>query len=185
MIRIGDFSKLSCVTVKTLRFYDEVGLLKPVQVDQFTGYRYYEHGQLPRLHRILALRDLGFSIESIGQLLEHELGAAQIHGMLLLRQAEIKQKVAEEEERLKRVTSWLSQIEQEEKVSEYDVVLKNVEPIRVASVRAVVPTPPDQGSLWGELEKYLAINKVHASGVCFSLYHDEEYKERDWDIEVC
>lgn len=185
MIRIGDLSKLSCVTVKTLRFYDEMGLLKPVKVDSFTGYRYYDYDQLPRLHRILALRDLGFSIESIAHLLDQGLNAEQIRGMLLLRQAEIQQKVVDEKERLQRVTSWLSQIEQEEKVSIYDVLLKNVEPIRVASVRGVVPTPPDQGSMWGELGRYLASQRVRAEGVCFSLYHDDEYKERDWDIEVC
>ena len=185
MIRIGDFSKLSCVTVKTLRFYDEMGLLKPVQVDPFTGYRYYSYDQLPRLHRILALRDLGFSIESIGQLLEQALGAEQIHGMLLLRQAEIRDKMAEEEQRLQRVTAWLSQIEQEDKVSEYDVVIKSAEPIRVASVRGIVPTPPDQGVLWCELEDYLNSQKVKAVGTCLSLYHDDEHIENNWDVEVC
>lgn len=185
MIRIGDFSKLSCVTVKTLRFYDEMGLLKPVRVDPSTGYRYYEFAQLPRLHRILALRDLGFSIESIRPLLEQDLGAEQIRGMLLLRQAEIRQKVTEEGERLERVTSWLSQIEQEDKVSEYDVVIKSMEPVRVASIRAVVPTPPNQGQLWVELGQYLGRNRAHLTGLCFSLYHDEEHKEDNWDIEVC
>jgi DNA-binding transcriptional MerR regulator len=185
MIRIGDFSKLSCVTVKTLRFYDEMGLLKPVKVDPFTGYRYYSYDQLPRLHRILALRDLGFSIESIGQLLEHSLGAEQIHGMLLLRQAEIRDKVVEEEQRLQRVTAWLSQIEQENSMSEYTVVIKSVEPIRVASVRGVVPTPPDQGTLWCDLGTYLEAQKVKPVGVCFTLYHDDEHRESDWDVEVC
>ena len=70
MIRIGDFSKLSRVSIKALRLYDEMGLLKPVDVDRFTGYRYYEFDQLPRLYRILALKDLGFSLEEIGRLLE-------------------------------------------------------------------------------------------------------------------
>lgn len=63
MIRIGDFSKLSRVSIKALRFYDEMGLLKPISVDRFSGYRFYEYNQLPRLHRILALKDLGFSLE--------------------------------------------------------------------------------------------------------------------------
>ena len=62
MIRIGDFSKLSRVSVKTLRYYDEMGLLKPLYVDRFTGYRFYEYHQLLRLNRILALKDLGFSL---------------------------------------------------------------------------------------------------------------------------
>ena len=65
MIKIGSFSKLSLVPVKTLRYYDEIGLLKPVEVDRFTAYRYYSVDQLPRLNRILALKDLGFSLEHI------------------------------------------------------------------------------------------------------------------------
>ena len=75
MIRIGDFSKLSRVSIKTLRYYDEMGLLKPIEVDRFTGYRYYEFDQLPRLYRILALKDLGFSLEEIGRLLKSGLSA--------------------------------------------------------------------------------------------------------------
>lgn len=185
MIRIGDFSKLSRVTIKTLRFYDETGLLKPVRVDPFTGYRYYEFSQLPRLHRILALKDLGFSLEEIGRLLESELPVEQLRGMLTLRQAEIRQRVRDEAERLERVDIWLRQIEQENTMSKYDVVIKKVEPIRVASVRGVVPTPPEQGGLWNELENYLAAQRVRPAGACFSLYHDEEHKEREWDIEVC
>jgi len=63
MFKIGEFSKLSQVTVKTLRYYDEIGLLKPAEVDRFTSYRYYSVDQLPRLNRILALKDLGLSLE--------------------------------------------------------------------------------------------------------------------------
>jgi DNA-binding transcriptional MerR regulator len=185
MIRIGDFSKLSRVSVKTLRFYDEMGLLKPIEVDRFTGYRYYEFDQLPRLYRILALKDLGFSLEEIGHLLEGELSTEQMRGMLTLRQAEIRQRVEEETARLERVETWLRQIEQEDFMSKYDIVIKKVEPMKVVSVRGVVPRPPDQSSLWQELGKYLAQQHVRTSGACFALYHDEEYKDRDWDIEVC
>lgn len=185
MIRIGDFSKLSRVTVKTLRYYDQVGLLKPARVDEFTGYRYYTYEQLPRLNRILTLKDLGFSLEEIGQLLIADLSVDQMRGMLKLRQVEIKQRVRDEMERLKQVEARLSQIEQEDKMSKYDVVLKKVEPLRVAALRGVVPTPPDQGRLWHELEGYLAQKSARPVGACLSLYYDEEYKEKDWDIEVC
>jgi DNA-binding transcriptional MerR regulator len=185
MIRIGDFSKLSRVSIKTLRFYDEMDLLKPVGVDHFTGYRYYEFNQLPRLHRILALKDLGFSLDEIGRLLEGDLPAEQMRGMLKLRQAEIRQTVREEAGRLERVDLWLRQIEQEDNMSKYDVVIKKVESIQVASVRGVVPTPPEQGGLWTELEGYLAGKHVRPQGPCFSLYHDSEHKEHDWDVEVC
>ncbi len=78
MIRIGDFSKLSRVSVKALRYYDEVDLLKPIEVDPVTGYRYYELAQLQRLNRILALKDMGFSLQEIGQLLADDLTPEQI-----------------------------------------------------------------------------------------------------------
>ncbi len=184
MIRIGDFSKLSRVTVKTLRYYDEMGLLHPVEVDPYTGYRYYEYNQLPRLHRILALRDLGFHLEEIARFLDEGLSSQQIHGMLLLRQAEIRQAMHDEEERLQRVASLLHQIDLEDNMSEYAVVMKAVEPIRIASVRGVVRLPSEQGSLWEELGATLGRNHVKPVGPCFSLYHDKETKEFDWDIEV-
>jgi DNA-binding transcriptional MerR regulator len=185
MIRIGDFSKLSRVSVKTLRFYDEMGLLKPIEVDRFTGYRYYEFDQLATLYRILALKDLGFSLEEIGRLLDGDLSAEQMRGMLKLRKAEIRQRVQEEVERLERVERWLRQIEQENSMSKYDVVIKKVEPTRVASVRGVVPAPPDQGSLWEELMGHLGRQGARMIGPPMAIYHDGEFKERDWDIEVC
>jgi len=185
MIRIGDFSKLSRVSVKTLRFYDEIDLLKPVEVDTFTGYRYYEFSQLAHLNRILALKDLGFPLDEIRNLLEDGLSVEQLRGMLKLREAESRQKVREETERLKRIEARLKQIEQELVMPKYEVVIKKIEPFKVASLRGIVPAPPDQGSLWRELEGYLALHRVRPLGPCLSLYHDDEYKEQDWDIEVC
>ncbi len=185
MIRIGDFSKISLVSVKTLRYYDELGLLKPVQVDPFTGYRMYEFHQLERLHRILALKDLGFSLEEIGQLLGENVTSEQMRGMLKLRRAEARQRVQEEAERLDRVEARLNQIEEEDYMSTYEVVIKRIEPLRVAALRAVVPTPPEQGALWEELGGYLASQHARSVEPCFTLYHDEGYKERDWDVEVC
>ncbi len=185
MIRIGDFSKLSRIPIKTLRYYDDVGLLKPVRVDDLTGYRYYDHVQLTRLNRILALKDLGFSLEQIGRLLDAGLSTDQMRGMLILRQTEIRERVQEEMERLQRVEARLKQIEEENNMSKYDVVVKAVEAVRVASVRGVVPTPPDQGSLWQELGRYLEEHAAKTVQPCFSLYHDDENKEHEWDVEVC
>jgi DNA-binding transcriptional MerR regulator len=186
MIRIGDFSKLSRVSVKTLRYYDEMGLLTPVSVDRSTGYRYYEYDQLPLLYRILALKDLGFSLEEIGRLLEEDLSAEQMRGMLRLRQSEIRQRVREEAERLERVERWLRHIEQEDSMSRYDVVIKKIEAVKAASIRDVVPSPPDQGALWGELMGAFERQKgARMIGPPMAVYHDGEFKERDWDIEVC
>ena len=185
MLKIGDFSKLCRVPVKTLRYYDEMGLLEPVQVDRFTGYRYYSIDQLPRLHRILALKDLGLSLEQIGQLLEEELPPAQLRGMLRLKRTEIQERMDQERARLARVEARLRQIEQEDTMPTCDVVIKKIEPQWVASIRDVVPTPPDQGHLWGELEAFLSQRQAISTQPCLTLYHDPEYKERDWDLEVC
>ena len=182
MIRIGLFSKLSQVPVKTLRYYDEIGLLEPAEIDSFSGYRYYSVTQLPRLNRILALKDLGLSLNQIAQLLTEELPIEQLRGMLRLKQVEIQQRMGQEEEKLARVAARLRQIEQENKMSNYDVVIKKVEPQRIASVRDVIPSYPEQGHLWQELETVLDRSKIKSTGPCLTLYHSDEPKI---DAEVC
>src|SRR5690242_7307675 len=100
MFRIGDFSRLSLVPVSALRYYDELGLLKPVKVDPVSGYRYYSATQLTRLNRLLALKDMGLSLEQIARLLDKELTPEQIRGMLKLKQAELRQQLEEGQIRL-------------------------------------------------------------------------------------
>jgi DNA-binding transcriptional MerR regulator len=185
MIRIGEFSRISQVSIKTLRFYDEVGLLHPTRVDDFTGYRYYTFSQLARLHRILALKEMGFPLEQIGRLLDDEVSPEQLRGMLKARRAEIQSHLDEEMERLARVEARLKQIEEENVMSQIEVVIKKVEPQQIASVRDIIPTYSEQGGLWGELEGYLAMQRVRPTGPCLTIYHDDEYKERDVDAEVC
>jgi DNA-binding transcriptional MerR regulator len=185
MFKIGDFSKLSQVSVKALRYYDEMGLLKPMQVDRFTGYRYYAAEQLLQLNLILTLKDLGLSLEQIAGLLEEGLPPAQLQGMLHMKRAEIRGRVQEEEERLKRVEARLRQIEGEGKMSAYNVLIKRVEPLRAACLRDTVPTYGDQGPLWGELEACLARQGVRPAAPCLTVYYDTEYRERDVDLEVC
>jgi effector-binding domain-containing protein len=108
-----------------------------------------------------------------------------MRGMLKLRRAEIRQKVEEEAERLERVERWLRQIEQEDSMSKYDVVIRKIEATKVASVRGVVPTPPDQRVLWDDLMTFLNQKGARMIGPPQAIYHDPEFKERDWDIEVC
>jgi DNA-binding transcriptional MerR regulator len=86
MFRIGDFSRMAQVTIRTLRLYDEMALLKPAHIDRFTDYRYYTIEQLPRLNRILAMKDMGFSLEEITRLLDGNLPTAQLWEMLSQKQ---------------------------------------------------------------------------------------------------
>jgi effector-binding domain-containing protein len=80
---------------------------------------------------------------------------------------------------------WFRQTAQEEFMAKYDIVIKKVEPMRVVSVRAVIPKPPDQSLLWRELGSYLARQRIHPKGTCLALYHGGESGDCDWDIEVC
>jgi DNA-binding transcriptional MerR regulator len=127
MFRIGDFAKLAQVTPKTLRLYDRLGLLKPAIVAPTTDYRYYTLDQLPRLNRILALKALGFSLEQIARMLNRSLPASELRGMLHLKQAELEQHARETLEQLARVEARLKQIELEDMMPDYEVVLKKIQ----------------------------------------------------------
>jgi len=185
MIKIGNFSKLSQVSVKTLRYYDELGLLKPVRVDRANGYRYYSAVQLPRLQRILALKDLGLSLQQIGTLLDGDLPAEQVVGMLRRRQVELQQEIGENQAMLARVEARLRHFEQENTMPENEVALKSVPAMWVVSVRGTVPTYPAQSSLWEQLLEAMGEANIPTIEPCFTLDHDEEHKESDHDLEVC
>jgi len=180
MLRIGDFSSLSQVTIKTLRYYDDQGLLHPAHVDALTGYRYYAVSQLPRLHRILALRDLGFSLDQIGGILNDGVTAEQLRGMLLLRQVEQQAKVEEEQSRLARLRARLSLIEKEQAMS-HDVILKQIPAQWIASVRETIPTYTSISALYGEVRAALPPGSFSMS---VALWHDKEYREHDVDAEA-
>src|SRR5689334_13378757 len=135
MIRIGEFSKLAQVPIGTLRYYDQVGLLKPVNIDRSNGYRYYSVSQLHRLNRILALKGLGFSLEAIPRLLDEGLSPEEMRGMLRMRHAQISQQLAELQSQMLEVEARVQQIEREDRIPTYDIILKQVEPQLVAEVR--------------------------------------------------
>jgi len=181
-IKIGNFARLGQVTVQALRHYDELGLLKPSEVDALSGYRYYALEQLPRLHRILALKDLGFSLEQIAPLLEESLPPAELQGMLRLKRYELRQQLEESLDRLERLDARLQLLEQEGHDSDYEVVIKRVAPLRVISVRRAIPSYWEEGPLWGELYKCMQQAGLKASGPYLSLYHTGE---PEIDVEVC
>jgi DNA-binding transcriptional MerR regulator len=180
MLRIGDFSTLSQVTIKTLRYYDEQGLLRPAFVDAVTGYRYYAVSQLPRLHRILALRDLGFSLDQIGSILNDGVTADQLRGMLLLRQVEQQAKVEGEQLRLARLRARLSLIEKEQDMSN-EVVIKEVPAQWIASVRETIPNYPSVGKLYGEVAAGVPAGSF---SIGVALWHDPEFRDHDVDAEA-
>jgi DNA-binding transcriptional MerR regulator len=126
MFRIGEFAQIAQVSGRQLRFYDQLGLLQPAHTDPQTGYRYYSIRQLPRLNSILALKELGLSLEQIGPLLKNEMSPAELRAMLTMKRAQLEQSLREEEARLRHIESRIAQIDRAGDIGEYDVVVKSV-----------------------------------------------------------
>ena len=185
MFKIGEFSRLSRVSVRMLRHYDQLGLLRPSQTDRFTGYRYYSADQLPRLNRILALRDLGFSLEQIAVMLEDDLSTDQLLGMLKLKRAEVKEQMQREEQRLARLESRIHQMSEAAGRGTYDVIVRDIEPELAAGYREVAADDDRIQQMFDLVEVYVAgYAEARADKPPFSIYYDEDYRETDMDIEV-
>jgi DNA-binding transcriptional MerR regulator/effector-binding domain-containing protein len=140
MFRIGEFSKIAQVSGRLLRYYDELGLLQPVRIDQETGYRYYSAHQLPQLNRILALKELGLTLDQIARLLEGKVSTDEIRGMLLMKKAQIEQTVREELLRFRYIESRIAQIDRDGALRGDDVVLKSVSAQQFIGVEEVSTT---------------------------------------------
>ena len=143
MFRIGEFSQIARVSGRLLRYYDSIGLLRPQQIDPATGYRYYSAGQLQQLNRILALKELGLSLDQVARMLDERISAAEIRGMLALKKAELERTLAEEAARLRHIESRLTQIEQEGSLGDYDVMVKSAPETPILATRAIYPTFDD------------------------------------------
>jgi effector-binding domain-containing protein len=182
MLKIGDFSALAHVSITTLRYYDQAGLLAPARIDEQTGYRYYAAHQLSRLHRILALRDFGLSLDQIGEMLRAGVTAEEMRGMLKLQQAEQARRVEEETDRLSRLNSRIRLIEKENDMS-HDVIIKSLPKQKIASVREIVPAYPAIGTLYPKLVERMG-PKMAQAGISVAIWHDKEHKEHDVDAEA-
>jgi len=189
MIRIGDFSRLAMVTVKALRHYDSLGLFMPVFVDEESGYRYYSAAQLPKLHRVLALKDAGFSLEEIKGLMARRASTEEICAMLRRKQSEISQHIREEQQRLDRLAARLDLWEREPNMPDYEVIIKRVEPILVAGIHETIPNReavgPTFNRIFDEVFAYAAQNGAVITGAAMDLWFDTEHKEENMEVEAC
>ncbi|MFJ2578481.1 MerR family transcriptional regulator [Kitasatospora aureofaciens] len=178
MLTIGDFAKHGRVSVRMLRHYDAIGLLRPARVDPVSGYRFYEAAQLARLNRVIALKELGFTLQQVRAVLDEEVDAAELRGMLRLRRAELAAAIAADARRLARVEARLRTIESEGTMSAHDVVVKRVPSVRVAELSAVAASyqpediGPVIGPLFAELCRRLEAAGVAGAGPSVARYED-------------
>ncbi|WP_171163348.1 MerR family transcriptional regulator [Streptomyces sp. I05A-00742] len=179
MFIIGDFARHGRVSVRMLRHYDATGLLRPAHVDATTGYRFYEAGQLARLHRIIALKDLGFTLQQVRTILDEEVSTEELRGMLRLRRVELEAAAAAAAARLVQVEARLRGLESEGTMAAHDVVVKSVPAVRVAELSAVADgfAPEEIGPvitpLFAELGRRLDEAGATPVGPAVAYYEDE------------
>ena len=187
-LKIGEFSVLGHVSVRMLRHYEKLGLLEPAATDPFTSYRYYTLDQLPRLNRIIALKELGFSLEQVGDILSINPTAEEMHTLLNERRAILAAEIEQSSRRLAQVDVRLAQIKREGiPLEESEVILKSLPALTVASVRAIVPTVErvsDHCDVhFSRIAAWLGEQGIPAGGRTMNLYHMDEYRETDLDME--
>lgn len=175
MLNIGEFARLGQVSPRMLRHYDQLGLLQPDRVDPLSSYRFYSVRQLERLHRIVALRGVGFRLEQIRQILTEEISADELHGMLRLRRTQIEHAIGEEQERLRRVEAHLRALEWSDTMELQDVVIKQTQPSRVAQAKTGGLSHADIGAAFGRLLPQVIAHLEGAGakpGIAVGVYED-------------
>jgi DNA-binding transcriptional MerR regulator len=186
MFRIGEFSQIARVTIDTLRHYDALGLLKPVKVDPFTGYRDYSARQLQSLNRILALKEIGFSLEEIARILRDQPTHEELRGMLKAQLVRAEQDIEAARLRHERILTRLNTINLEEAMPDYEVSLKSVEQKSIASIREVVPTieqMPERCSwMFDTIERWIRSNGLPV-GPALTMYYNEGFIRENIDTE--
>ncbi|WP_030491290.1 MerR family transcriptional regulator [Micromonospora chokoriensis] len=176
MFTIGDFARLGRVSVRMLRHYDSIGLLRPASVDPHTGYRFYRADQLRRLNRVIALKELGLTLEQVRAIVDDAVDVAELRGMLRLRRSQLAEQLAADTARLTAVEARLRMIESEGRMTTQDVVLKELASVRVAELTAVSPSYQSEDigpviqPLYPELFRRLAAAGITPTGPGIAWY---------------
>ena len=184
MFRIGEFSKIAQVPASLLRYYDDIGLFRPIHCDRDTSYRYYSVEQLTKLNRILALKDLGLSLEQVKRLLEDEVSPDEIRGMLALIKAQNEQTNEAESTRLRAVESRLQQLERKGQFQDDDVVLKSLPAQPFLSLRGCFNNLQETLLMISEMNRIVSKRvKAKDLGRFAAVIHSELYEDDNWDLE--
>lgn len=184
MFKISEFSHLVRISPRMLRHYEKCGLLYPAEINRFTGYRQYSAGQIPLAKNIALLRDLGFSIDEMGDMLPRIEDFAYMNKVLRAKADSVQSLITAEQQRLARLLEMSDTMRKERTIMVYEVELKKVPAVKVLALRGIIPHYNQEGILWEKLGRYIGENQIACHSDGYSTYFDEEYKERDPDVEI-
>ncbi|WP_306008238.1 MerR family transcriptional regulator [Bacillus sp. MMSF_3353] len=185
MFKIGDFSKLSSISIRMLRHYDKVELLQPVKVDEQSGYRYYSAAKLKKVNRIQTLKDMGFNIATIKEIVESD-NIDGIKEQFLNRSAQIKENMNNLQKQLRLLEASMKTMREDVVEMNYHVSIKEIPERNVASVRKIIPSYNCEGDVWSILMQEIHMKNISIAHPSYSIavFHDREYKENDLDVEI-
>lgn len=186
MFKIGEFSRLAQVSIRMLRHYDAAGLLKPVHTDSASGYRFYSGNQLNTLHQIVFLRDAGFRIAEIADLLRN-WDEGILERRLREKRSEAMKLLDKENEKITLIDKAIASLEKRTLPMDFPVTLKSAPSRLVASLRRILPDHYGKYDLWKDLYRAVEENGLASrlTGEHVCIFHDEGYKESDVDLEAC
>ena len=186
MFRIGQFSKLTQVSIRMLRHYDEIGLLKPVEVDNFTGYRMYSAAQIPLLQKIILLRDSEFKIAEIKEIISNYEDKNMIE-LLEMKKINIQKKIDLEKQRIEQIEKTINQIKSDNLDIHCNINFKKTEEFLIVSTRDIIPSYFDECLLWEKLCRFTKEENISVKNQMYNniaFYHDIDHKDKNVDVEV-
>lgn len=184
MFRIGEFSKIAQISIRMLRHYDEIELFKPAHIDKFTGYRYYTAEQLADLNKIIALKELGLSLEQVARLMHDNLSPDELRGMLILKKAQTEQSIREEIARLNAIEARITQVEQSGDLPEIAIILKAIPTQFFLSIRKVYTTVEEVMGFMSEMQLALPSPMAKKVGHFMAIGHDSFFDTDNMDLEM-
>jgi DNA-binding transcriptional MerR regulator/DNA gyrase inhibitor GyrI len=184
MFSIGEFSKITGLTVKTLRFYHECGVLVPARVEGTSRYRYYDDRNVETARAIAALRQYDFSLEEIAEILRDHGDEADILTFLERRKKTLSERVARDRDLINSIDSIIHRERKAQQMNQqtaFEIEEKTIPSVLVAGVR-MRGRYDECGQGFAKIGRNFG---RHISGKCLCLYYDGEYKEDDADFEPC
>lgn len=187
MFKIGAFSNLVNVSPRMLRYYEKCGLIYPMKIDKTTGNRYYSASQIPLLQSVTSLRDMGFSVAEIGDIIDNYSDKGYVESMVSQKSIDIKDQMIELQLKLEKVENMNLSISNDTYANSVEIVTKRIPSYKVVSLRKILPNYSEQNSLWEKLFAYIEENNLHPflTNKLLCIYHCPEYVEKNVDIEVC
>lgn len=184
MLRIGEFAALADMSVKALRHYDDIGLLKPAYIDEATGYRYYDYTQLARAYRLTAFKNMGLALNEIGELLDGKMSPGITRRFLKTKWIELQAQLKALQEQIVYLDNKIYEVEIEGRMSHYEITLKQLEPMKVLVASGVASQKQNIGATMAMLRQRLQSYNVYPTAPLMALFPEYIHPLEDIPVEM-